>query len=40
MALAIEQEDIDTKARHGETIVLGGTSGKTLEAQELLLVEA
>nr|AAB39474.1 Em protein [Robinia pseudoacacia] len=30
------REELDEKARHGETVVPGGTGGKSLEAQEHL----
>lgn len=30
------REELDTKARQGETVVPGGTGGKSLEAQEHL----
>ncbi|XP_050382138.1 late embryogenesis abundant protein EMB564-like [Argentina anserina] len=31
-----KREELDAKARQGETVVPGGTGGKTLEAQEHL----
>ncbi|PNT71500.1 late embryogenesis abundant protein B19.3 [Brachypodium distachyon] len=36
MASAQERSELDRKAREGETVVPGGTGGKTLEAQEHL----
>lgn len=30
------REELDERARHGETVVPGGTGGKSLEAQEHL----
>lgn len=31
-----EREELDRRARQGETVVPGGTGGKSLEAQEHL----
>ena len=31
-----ERKELDSKAREGETVVPGGTGGKSLEAQEKL----
>ncbi|KAH7514654.1 protein EMB-1-like [Ziziphus jujuba] len=36
MASEQERKELDEKARHGETVVPGGTQGKSLEAQERL----
>ncbi|XP_050213652.1 protein SLE1 [Mercurialis annua] len=36
MASGQERADLDEKARRGETVVPGGTGGKSLEAQEHL----
>lgn len=36
MASQHEREKLDAKARQGETVVPGGTGGKSLEAQEHL----
>lgn len=36
MASGQERQQLDEKARHGETVVPGGTGGKSLEAQEHL----
>lgn len=36
MASAQEREELDHKAREGQTVVPGGTGGKSLEAQEHL----
>ncbi|PQQ14020.1 em protein H5 [Prunus yedoensis var. nudiflora] len=32
----VERAELDSRARQGQTVVLGGTGGKTLEAQEHL----
>jgi Small hydrophilic plant seed protein len=31
-----ERKELDVRAKHGETVVPGGTGGKSLEAQEHL----
>lgn len=36
MAFEQKREELDAKARQGETVVPGGTGGKSLEAQENL----
>lgn len=38
MAMASQQErqELDARARQGETVIPGGTGGKSLEAQEHL----
>lgn len=36
MASAQERSDLDARAKQGETVVPGGTGGKSLEAQEHL----
>lgn len=36
MASQQERADLDERARRGETVVPGGTGGKSLEAQEHL----
>ncbi|KAJ1698467.1 hypothetical protein LUZ63_006979 [Rhynchospora breviuscula] len=36
MASEQERKDLDRRAQEGETVVPGGTGGKSLEAQELL----
>lgn len=36
MASAQERAELDARARQGETVVPGGTGGKSLEAQEHL----
>ncbi|KAK4743166.1 hypothetical protein SAY87_001167 [Trapa incisa] len=36
MASQQEREELDRRARQGETVIPGGTGGKTLEAQEHL----
>ena len=36
MASQQDREELDAKARQGETVVPGGTGGKSLEAQEHL----
>lgn len=36
MASQQEREELDARARQGETVVPGGTGGKSLEAQEHL----
>ncbi|KAG1371558.1 em protein H2 [Cocos nucifera] len=36
MATQQERAELDAKARQGETVVPGGTGGKSLEAQERL----
>ncbi|OWM69944.1 late embryogenesis abundant protein B19.1A [Punica granatum] len=36
MASKQEREELDRRARQGETVVPGGTGGKSLEAQEHL----
>lgn len=36
MASGQERAELDAKARQGETVVPGGTGGKTVEAQEHL----
>ncbi|KAL5538497.1 hypothetical protein UlMin_045631 [Ulmus minor] len=36
MASQQERKELDTKAKQGETVVPGGTGGKSLEAQEHL----
>ena len=36
MASQQEREELDARARQGETVVRGGTGGKSLEAQEHL----
>ncbi|GFP97661.1 em-like protein gea6 [Phtheirospermum japonicum] len=36
MASKQERSQLDDKAKHGETVVPGGTGGKSLEAQEHL----
>ncbi|PIN10558.1 hypothetical protein CDL12_16851 [Handroanthus impetiginosus] len=36
MASQQEKAELDTRARQGETVVPGGTGGKSLEAQEHL----
>lgn len=36
MASGQAREELDQKAREGETVVPGGTGGKSLEAQEHL----
>ncbi|KAI3419486.1 PMR5N domain-containing protein [Psidium guajava] len=36
MASQQEREELDRRAREGETVVPGGTGGKSLEAQEHL----
>lgn len=36
MASEQERRELDEKARQGETVVKGGTGGKSLEAQEHL----
>ncbi|XP_008792902.1 em protein H5 [Phoenix dactylifera] len=36
MATRQEREELDAKARQGETVVTGGTGGLSLEAQEHL----
>ncbi|XP_010534607.1 PREDICTED: em-like protein GEA6 [Tarenaya hassleriana] len=36
MAAQQEREELDERARKGETVVPGGTGGKSLQAQELL----
>ncbi|GMH11303.1 hypothetical protein Nepgr_013144 [Nepenthes gracilis] len=36
MSTEQEREELDARARQGETVVPGGTGGKSLEAQEQL----
>ncbi|PIA32340.1 hypothetical protein AQUCO_04500146v1 [Aquilegia coerulea] len=36
MASGQDRSELDSRAKHGETVVPGGTGGKTLEAQEHL----
>lgn len=36
MASKQERKELDQRAREGETVVKGGTGGKSLEAQEHL----
>lgn len=36
MATQQERAGLDSRVRHGEIVVLGGTGGKNLEAQEHL----
>ena len=36
MASGQSREELDARARQGETVVPGGTGGKSLEAQEHL----
>lgn len=36
MASQQERQELDARARQGETVVPGGTGGKSLEAQEHL----
>lgn len=36
MASQLDRQELEAKARQGETVVPGGTGGKSLEAQEHL----
>ena len=36
MASGQERSELDSRARQGETVIPGGTGGKSLEAQEQL----
>ena len=36
MASGQERSELDSRARQGETVIRGGTGGKSLEAQEHL----